>query len=73
MLGQLAGLLAQLPGGIGVFEAVVLSALGRATGVPVVFGALLAYRAIYFLLPLIIAAVILAAHELRRIRGRSRR
>lgn len=72
MLGQLAGLLAQLPGGIGVFEAVVLRVLGRASGVPVVFGALLAYRAIYFLLPLIIAAVILAGHELRRVRQRTR-
>jgi len=69
MLGQIAGLLAQLPGGIGVFEAVLLSLLGRASGIPAVLGALLAYRVIYFLLPLLIAAVVLAVHEVRRIRS----
>jgi uncharacterized membrane protein YbhN (UPF0104 family) len=72
MLGQLAGLVAQLPGGIGVFEAVVVTMLRRSIPVPAVFGALFLYRVIYFLLPLTIAAVLLAGHELRRFRARSR-
>ncbi len=52
-----AGLAANLPGGIGVFESVILLAM---PGVPpdVLLGSLLAYRAIYYLLPLLLAAVI---------------
>jgi hypothetical protein len=72
MLGQIAGLVAQLPGGIGVFEAVVVGTLDPAIPVTAVLGALFAYRVIYFLLPLVIAAVILAVHELRHAGRRSR-
>ncbi|HEY9382633.1 MAG TPA: lysylphosphatidylglycerol synthase domain-containing protein [Gemmatimonadales bacterium] len=72
MLGQIAGLLAQLPGGIGVFEAVMLRVLGRSSGVAAVLAALLVYRVVYFLLPLIVATVILAGHEIGRMRSRSR-
>jgi glycosyltransferase 2 family protein len=70
MLGQLAGLVAQLPGGIGVFEVVVVRMLSRTLPIPAIFGALLLYRVIYFLLPLALGAGILAVHELRRIRAR---
>jgi uncharacterized membrane protein YbhN (UPF0104 family) len=73
MLGQIAGLVAQLPAGIGVFEAVVVGTLDPTIPVPAVLGALLAYRVIYYLLPLLGAAVILAAHELRHAGERSRR
>jgi uncharacterized membrane protein YbhN (UPF0104 family) len=73
MLGQLAGLVAQLPGGIGVFEAVVVGMVSRSIPVPAVFGALFLYRVIYFLLPLLLAAGMLAVDELRRVRSRSRR
>jgi uncharacterized membrane protein YbhN (UPF0104 family) len=74
MLGQIAGLVAQLPGGIGVFEAVIVSMLRRTIPVPAVFGALLGYRAIYFLLPLTAAAAILAFREVRHLaRRRARR
>lgn len=73
MLGQIAGLVAQLPGGIGVFEAVVVGTLDPTIPVPSALGALLAYRAIYYLLPLAAAAVILGVHELRHAGKRSRR
>lgn len=65
MLGQIAGLVAQLPGGIGVFEAVVVRMVGRTVPVPAVFGALFAYRVIYFLFPLVVAGTILAVREVR--------
>ncbi|HEV8629421.1 MAG TPA: bifunctional lysylphosphatidylglycerol flippase/synthetase MprF [Thermoanaerobaculia bacterium] len=67
LLAQVAGLLSQVPAGIGVFETVMLLLLAP-TGVPrtAVLGALLIYRAIYYLLPLCVAAVLLGAHELLR-------
>lgn len=71
MLGQIAGLVAQLPGGIGVFEAVVVRMLGRTIPVTATLGALFAYRVLYFLLPLIVAAVILAAREIRHVQRKT--
>jgi uncharacterized membrane protein YbhN (UPF0104 family) len=65
MLGQIAALVAQLPGGLGVFEAVMTRTLGRTIPVTQVLGALVAYRVLYFLLPLVVAAVMLAAREVR--------
>lgn len=58
-----AGIVSHLPGGIGVFESVILLALPRAEPSALI-GSLLAYRAIYYLLPLVIAAVIFGAKEL---------
>ena len=72
MLGQIAGLIAQVPGGIGVFEAVVVHSLGRTVSVPAVFAALVAYRVVYSLLPLGVATVILGIQEVRRARSRTR-
>ncbi len=66
LAAQLAGVVSHVPGGLGVFEAVVLLLLpGQATN-PGAVGALLAYRAIYYLLPLAGAIVALGVSELRR-------
>jgi phosphatidylglycerol lysyltransferase len=64
LLGQIAGLLSHVPGGLGVFETVVLFSLAPALPAPAVLGSLLAYRAIYYLLPLGLAIGLLGAHEL---------
>jgi phosphatidylglycerol lysyltransferase len=63
-LANLGGLISNVPGGIGVFEAVVLLAVpdGGASGA--VAAALIGYRLIYYLLPLVVAALLLAAHQL---------
>lgn len=54
-----------MPGGIGVFEAVILASRpGERAGV---FAALLLYRLIYYLLPLLVAAVAIALGEARRL------
>jgi uncharacterized membrane protein YbhN (UPF0104 family) len=66
ILGQIAALITQLPGGLGVFEAVMLATLTPELPPAAVFGALLLYRAIYFLLPLALAIVILGVREIRR-------
>lgn len=59
------GLLSHVPGGLGVFEAIILLACGDRAPVEQVLSALVLYRVIYYLLPLILAAVLLAAYEVR--------
>ncbi|MBB4611932.1 bifunctional lysylphosphatidylglycerol flippase/synthetase MprF [Novosphingobium taihuense] len=52
-LAIIAGLLTHVPGGLGVFEAVFLAALPTGSpAAPYALAALVAYRAIYYLLPL---------------------
>ena len=63
------GIVSQVPGGLGVFEAILLLALPQVPA-PQMLGALLAYRGVYYLAPLMIAAVALAAQELYRQRPR---
>ena len=64
------GVISHVPGGIGVFEAVVVFALGRHVSPTLIAAALLAYRGIYFGLPLLLAAALLAGFEVRRLAQR---
>lgn len=64
----LIGIASHAPGGLGVFEATILVALNR---LPYehVLGALLIFRVVYYILPFILALVLLALNEIiRRIR-----
>ena len=61
------GVLSHMPGGIGVFDAAVLYAVGKQGSPSAVAAALVTYRTIYFLLPFTLGAVLLAASELRRV------
>ena len=63
------GVVSHVPGGLGVFEAVVIFALGRNVPPAVVAAALLAYRGIYFVLPLVMSAILLAGFELQLLIG----
>ncbi|PWR21489.1 lysylphosphatidylglycerol synthase domain-containing protein [Zavarzinia aquatilis] len=56
------GILSHAPGGIGVFEATMISGLGF-SGAPEVVGSLVLYRVIYYVLPLAVAALALAVAE----------
>ncbi len=69
-LGIIAAAVTHVPGGIGVFEAVVLGVLpgDRAT----LLAALVAYRVVYYLLPLAAGIAVLAIHEGRHQRGTAR-
>jgi len=69
MLAQVAGLASHLPGGLGVFETVILVFAGRQAQPSQVMGALLAYRAVYYLMPLLAAAVYLGYNEVSRRAG----
>ena len=64
LLAQLGGLLSQVPGGLGVFESIIVLLLSSRVPSPALLGSLLVFRAIYYLLPLIIASVLFAGQEL---------
>lgn len=58
LISGMAGMLVQVPAGIGVLEAVFLTLLQHQFSKASIFAALLAYRAIYFLIPLGISCLI---------------
>jgi phosphatidylglycerol lysyltransferase len=69
MVALAASLLSLVPGGLGVFESIVVLLL---PGVPApqMLGALLAYRLVYYALPFGVALLLLSAHEIRQRRAR---
>lgn len=69
LLAQILGLLSQVPAGIGVFETLMVLLLKPEVSADVVLGVLLVYRVLYYLIPLIMAVIILALRELRQQRA----
>jgi phosphatidylglycerol lysyltransferase len=69
MVALAASLLSLVPGGLGIFESILVLLL---PGVPApqMLGSLLAYRLVYYALPFGIALLLLSAHELRQQRAR---
>ncbi|MEH2032940.1 MAG: lysylphosphatidylglycerol synthase domain-containing protein [Nostoc sp.] len=65
LLGMFAGVVSNIPGGLGVFETVMLLFLSDKISPAAVLGSLLAYRGIYYFLPLLIAAGLLGIYEIR--------
>jgi uncharacterized membrane protein YbhN (UPF0104 family) len=70
VLGQSVGLISHVPGGVAVFESVVLLFLTPKIPAPQLVGILLVFRCIYYLIPLALAATGLALYEARKLRGR---
>ena len=63
----LLGALSSVPGGLGIFESSVLTLLAPPNWIiAATFGALLAFRAIYYLLPLVLGLIALGCLELWR-------
>nr|WP_308426272.1 bifunctional lysylphosphatidylglycerol flippase/synthetase MprF [Pseudomonas matsuisoli] len=72
LLALAAGVLSHVPGGVGVFEAVLLAAFAGQIGAAPLAAALLVYRLIYLLIPFLVACVMLLFNEGRRfLPGRS--
>jgi len=69
VLAVVAGIASNVPAGLGVFESVLLLAL---PGIPRdgLLAAILAYRAIYYLAPLALAALLAAERLVRERRGK---
>jgi len=64
LLAQITGLLSYVPGGLGVFETVILLLLSPFAPSSAIFGSLLLYRLIYYLIPFGVAVGSLAVYEL---------
>ncbi|HEY8682991.1 MAG TPA: bifunctional lysylphosphatidylglycerol flippase/synthetase MprF [Rhodanobacter sp.] len=74
VIAQIIGLISHVPGGLGVFEAVMLAgfgATGNETLAAPILGALAAFRVIYYLLPLCAAIVLILQREARGLREKS--
>lgn len=67
VIANLTGLVSHVPGGIGVLEYVIAKLVSHGD----VLGALIAFRIVYFLVPLALAITLLVATELWRWRRRS--
>ena len=59
------GVLSHVPAGLGVFETVIIAALGNRVSLDVVLSSLVLYRAVYHILPLIVATALMIVIELR--------
>ncbi|WP_407311823.1 bifunctional lysylphosphatidylglycerol flippase/synthetase MprF [Pseudomonas sp. nanlin1] len=66
LLALAAGVLSHVPGGVGVFEAILLAAFANQLGAAPLAAALLLYRLIYVMLPMLVACVVLLVNEARR-------
>jgi len=63
IIAQVLGVYSQVPGGLGVFELVFSNILPGQDNQAILFGALIAYRIIYYLLPLILSGIVLVVYE----------
>jgi phosphatidylglycerol lysyltransferase len=61
-----AGVLSHLPGGVGIFETIVVGALGTRLPIDGVISALLIYRIVYYVVPLVVAVAAMIVSEARR-------
>ena len=72
LMAAIAGVVTHVPAGLGVIEAVFIALLGSAVPRGELLGALLAYRALYYLAPLAVAVAVYLLLEARA-RAASRR
>lgn len=63
LIAQIAGIISPVPGGLGIFETIVLWILSPTIPSTTLFAVLLVYRVIYFLLPLGVAVLLLGSYE----------
>ncbi len=62
-IALVAGVLSHIPGGVGVFEAVIVSTLQKYVPIDAIMAALVCFRAIYFILPFAIGILLLVFGE----------
>lgn len=71
LLAMTVGVISNVPGGLGVFETVVLLLLSPQVPAAAVLGSLLAYRGVYYFLPLAVATAMLGLYEVyQRLKAR---
>lgn len=63
IIAQVLGVFSQVPGGLGVFEGLFMYIIPGEHNQATLFGALIAYRIIYYLLPLVVSGIVLVSYE----------
>jgi len=61
---QVGGLASQVPGGVGVFESIILASLAAGALAPDLLSALVAFRVVYYLVPFLAAFAMLVGNEI---------
>lgn len=69
-VATMIGVASHVPGGVGVFETVVIAALGSSVPLSDAVTGLLLFRLIYFLLPFVLAMILLSLSEIWMATGR---
>jgi uncharacterized membrane protein YbhN (UPF0104 family) len=64
LIGAIAGVIAHVPAGLGVFEFVFVALLSHVVSEGRLIAALLGYRAIYYILPLMVASLLYLVMEI---------
>jgi len=64
LAAQLSGMISHVPGGLGVFETVIILLLSPGIPASSLMGSLLAYRAVYYLFPLAAAVITFTVYEI---------
>ncbi|MBE9206942.1 UPF0104 family protein [Nostoc sp. LEGE 06077] len=65
LLAMFAGIVSNLPGGLGIFETVILLIIAAKVSAAAILGSMLAYRGIYYFLPLLLATGLLIFDQIR--------
>lgn len=66
VISYMAGYISHVPGGLGVFEAVLLALMPGSVPTDALAAGVITYRAIYFLLPLMVALAMFVGYEVAR-------
>ncbi len=66
LVAMATSIISNVPGGVGVFETIIIFLLPDKIAVPNILGSLLIYRALRFLLPLAIALIFIGCFEIKR-------
>ena len=66
LLGMAVSIMSSIPGGIGVFETIIVFILPRSVFTPDILSSLLVYRSIRFLVPLAIALILICCFEFKQ-------
>lgn len=69
VLAQVVGLVSHAPGGIGVFESLIVLQFGGRVPIGELLGAMLAYRFVFYIAPFVLGVSALAAYEVWLRRG----
>jgi uncharacterized membrane protein YbhN (UPF0104 family) len=69
ILAHTAGIISSVPGGLGVFETVLLLFLSSSVNSAVLLAVFLAYRGIHYFLPLVIAIATLSLYEINALKS----